>query len=141
MNRYFLSSKASRYVAIAVNVVLWSLDALIFFFLPISIGIKVALVVITLLLGILYLVLMMTTYLEINSFDQVLTYRFVQKSTLSLEVVHAVELKLNSLEQRETISFILKDANGKLLAEIPSFLTKKHQIQADQIKLAIETAL
>jgi hypothetical protein len=141
MNRYFLSSKASRYVAIAVNVVLWSLDALIFFFLPISIGIKLALVVITLVLGILYLVLMMTTYLEINSIHQVLTYRFVQKSTLSLEIVNSVELKLNSLEQRETISFILKDVNGKLLAEIPSFLNKKNQLQADQIKLAIEAAL
>lgn len=141
MNRYFLSSKASRYVAIAVNVVLWSLDALIFFFLPISIGIKVALVVITLLLGILYLVLMMTTYLEINSIHQVLTYRFVQKSTLSLEIVNSVELKLNSLEQRETYSFILKDVNGKLLAEIPSFLNKKNQLQADQIKLVIEAAL
>jgi len=141
MNKYFLSSKASRYVAIAVNVVLVSLDTLIFFFLPIDIGIKVALIVITLLLGILYLVLMLTTYLEINSIHHQLSYRFVQKSTISLERVNSVELRLNSLEQRETYSFILKDKNENPLSEIPSFLNKKNLEQANQIKSAIEAAL
>jgi len=133
MNKYYLSSKNSRILSLLITLVFLLSMYLVVAVLDISIGVKIALVVTIVLLDILYLTLMFTTKIFVDTQNKSIKIRFVRLFKISFDQIHHAEASLVKSEQRENYVILFSDKAGNVILEIPTLFVKKGEKELDNI--------